>query len=74
MLFSGPSCGRGPAPCGDDLEGIPEGLVLTKRERRAVGRIAADVQRSHLVKEFEAALLAGDFASSQLPFSFRDVF
>ena len=70
----GPSRGRGPSPCGDDLDGIHEGLTLSKRKRRALGRIAAEVQRSRLVNEFEAALLAGNYNSSQLPFAFRGLF
>ena len=70
----GPSRGRGPAPCGADLDGIDEGLELPKRERRALGRVAADVQRSRLAKDLETALLSGDFASSQLPYVFRGLF
>ena len=70
----GPSRGRGPAPCGADLDGIDEGLELPKRERRALGRVPADVQRSRLAKDLETALLSGDFASSQLPYVFRGLF
>ena len=70
----GPSRGRGPAPCGDDLDGIYEGLQLPKRERRALGRFAADLQRRKLVNDFDAALLAGDVSGSRVPFAFRGVF
>ena len=70
----GPSRGRGPAPCGADLDGIDEGLALPKHKRRALGRVAADVQRSRLVKDFETALLAGEFATSQLPLVFHGLF
>ena len=70
----GPSRGRGPAPCGDDLDGIYEGLELSRRERRALGRVAAEVQRQKLVQDFEAVLLAGDVHSARLPLAFRGLF
>ena len=68
------SRGRGPAPCGDDLDGIYEGLQLTRRERRAIGRFSADLQRQQLVKDFEAALMAGTSASSKVPFVLQGLF
>ena len=70
----GPSRGRGPAPCGNDLNGIYEGLELSRRERQALGRVAAEVQRQKLVKDFETALLAGDFGGDRAPFAFRGLF
>ena len=77
-MADGPSRGRGPAPCGDDLDGIYEGLQLTRRERRAIGRFSAELQRQQLVKIFEAALLAGTGAGtgagSTVPLVFRGLF
>ena len=70
----GPLRSRGPAPCGADLDGIDDGLALPKHKRCALGCVAADVQRSRLVKDFETALLAGECATSQLPFAFRELF
>ena len=70
----GPSRGRGPAPCGNNLDGIYEGLELSRRERQALGRVAAEVQRQKLVNEFETALLAADVSAARVPFAFRGVF
>ena len=70
----GPFRGRGPAPCGNNLDGIYEGLELSRRERQALGRVAAEVQRQKLVKDFETALLAGDFGGDRAPFAFRGLF
>ena len=70
----GPSRGRGPAPCGNDLDGIYEGVALPRRERKALGRAAAELQRRQLVEEFEAALLAGDLTGDKIPFAFKGVF
>ena len=67
----GPSRGRGPAPCGNDLDGIYEGLELPKRERRALGRVAAELQRVKIVEDFEAALQVGDVSGPLTPFAFR---
>ena len=69
----GPSPGRGPAPCGNDLDGIYEGLLLPQRERRALGRVFANLQRQQVVKDFEASLLAQE-GSISLPFVFQGVF
>ena len=66
----GPSRGRGPAPCGDDLDGIYEGLQLPRRERRALGRVFADLQRRRLVDDFEKSLLSSDSRGS-VPFAFQ---
>ena len=70
----GPSRGRGPAPCGNDLDGIYEGLELPKRERRALGRVAAELQRVKIVEDFEAALQVGDVSGPLTPFAFRGLF
>ena len=70
----GPSRGRGPAPCGDDLDGIYEGVNLPRRERRALGQFAAEMQRRRLVNEFEAALAEGDVSDSKVPFLFQGIF
>ena len=70
----GPSRGRGSAPYGNDLDGIYEGFELPRRKRRALGRVAAEVQRQKLVKDFETALLAGDFGGDRAPFAFRGLF
>ena len=70
----GPSRGRGPAPCGNDLDGIYEGLELPRRKRRALGRVCAELQRRKIVDDFEAALRSGDLSGSQTPFAFRGVF
>ena len=79
----GPLRSRGPAPCGADLacvaspclrRGSDDGLALPKHKRCALGCVAADVQRSRLVKDFETALLAGECATSQLTFAFRELF
>ena len=43
---------------------------MTRRERRALGRFAADLQRRQLVKDFETMLLAGDAANSKAPLVF----
>ena len=39
-----------------------------------LGRLAAEVQRTTLVKDFKAALLAGNISGSNTPFAFRGVF
>ena len=67
----GPSHGRGPAPCGNDLDGIYEGLELSRRDRRALGRFFAELQRRKVVHDFEAALLTGDLTGPLTPFVFR---
>ena len=67
----GPSRGRGPAPCGNHLDGIYEGLELLRRERRALGRFYAELQRRKVVQDFETSLLSGDLAGPQTPFVFR---
>ena len=69
----GPSRGRGPAPCGDDLDGICEGLHMPPRERRALGRFYADLQRRRIVDDFEA-WLAGESCSSECPVAFQGIF
>ena len=73
-MADGPSRGRGPAPCGDDLDGIYEGLQLPRRERRALGRLFADVQRAQVVKDFEASLVGGACADQKVPFLFQGLF
>ena len=73
-MADGPSRDRGPAPCGNDLDGIYEGLQLTRRERRAIGRFSADLQRQQLVTDFEAALMAGPDASTKVLFVFQGLF
>ena len=73
-MADGPSRDRGPAPCGNDLDGSYEGLQLTRRERRAIGRFSADLQRQQLVKDFEAALMAGPDASTKVLFVFQGLF
>ena len=70
----GPSRGRGPSPCGDDLDGIYEGVNLPRRERRALGQFAAEMQRRRLVNDFEAALAEGDVSDSKVPFLFQGIF
>ena len=47
---------------------------MTRRERRALGRFAADLQRRQLVKDFETMLLAGDAANSKAPLVFQGLF
>ena len=69
----GPSRGRGPAPCGDDLDGIYEGLHMPPRERKALGRFYADLQRRRIVDDFEA-WLAGESCSSECPVAFQGIF
>ena len=70
----GPSRGRGPAPCGNDLDGIYEGVNLSRRDRRALGQFAADTQRRQMVEDFETALAAGDVSDSKVPFLFQGIF
>ena len=65
----GSSRGRSPAPCGNDLEGIYEGLLMPLRERRALGRFFADSQQQQVVKDFEGLLLSRAGCSS-VPFIF----
>ena len=59
--------------CGDDLDGIYEGVNLPRRERRALGQFAAEMQRRRLVNEFEAALAEGDVSDSKVPFLFQGI-
>ena len=70
----GPSRGRGPAPCGDDLDGIYEGVNLSRRDRRALGQFAAEMQRRRMVDDFETALAAGDISDSKVPFMLQGIF
>ena len=70
----GPSRGRGPAPCGDDLDGIYEGVNLSRRDRRALGQFAAEIQRCRMADEFETALAAGDISDSKVPFMLQGIF
>ena len=53
------------------MDGIYEGLELPKRERRALGRVAAELQRVKIVEDFEAALQVGDVSGPLTPFAFR---
>ena len=68
-----PSRGRGPAPCGNDVDRIYEGLHLPRRERRALGRVFADLQRRRLVEDFEKSLLTPE-GRGTVPFVFQGVF
>ena len=69
----GPPRGRGPAPCGNDLDGINEGLNLPRWDRRALGRFAAEMRRRRTVDVFETALATGGISDSQVPFFFQGV-
>ena len=70
----GPSRGRGPAPCGNDLDGLYEGLRLPRRERQALGRFMAEMQRRQLVADFEKSLSKGVVSGPEIPFAFQDLF
>ena len=60
--------------CCDDLDGIYEGVHLPRRERRALGQFAAEMQRRRLVDDFETALAASDVSDSKVPFLFQGLF
>ena len=67
----GPSRGCGPvrsAPCRNDLDGIYKSLELSRRERCALGRFSAELQRRRVVQAMETSLLSGDLAG---PDTFR---
>ena len=72
--MDGSSRARGQAPCGDDLDGIYEGLRSPRRERQALGRFMAEMQRRQLVADFEKSLSEGVVSGSEIPFAFRGLF
>ena len=59
---------------GDDLDSIYEGVNLSRRERRALGQFAAEMQRRRLVDDFETALAAGDISDEKVAFLFQGLF